>query len=317
MGTVEKAGRVWYRATGKNKGGWLVNTVPLDEQSCLYSQRHCRQDMHTTAPHTAPGGITTVDDASALDLWLVPYREIDDPVLLQELGQLLSAEERQRGARFLHAEDRHRFLLTRASVRTVLSRYAPVAPQDWTFTANAHGRPAIATSHPHAADLCFNLSHTRGLIVLGVCRDRELGVDVENLRERLPSPGIAERFFSPQESAALAALPEPLRHERFFAYWTLKEAYIKARGRGLSIPLDHFCFTFPEEGCIHLRIDAEQGDRAERWQFWQFRHAENYLLSVCAERREGAPPPLRFHRLVPTRSEEAIHLTPCAVSGGC
>jgi 4'-phosphopantetheinyl transferase len=268
----------------------------------------------TTAPITAAPATTTAMN-TVIDLWLVEYRQIDDSQLVQRLEQLLNAEEQQRRARFLHAEDRHRFLFTRATVRTVLSRYAAVEPQDWVFTANAHGRPAIANLHPQAAGLCFNLSHTRGLIVLGVCRDRELGVDVENIRERTPTPGIAERFFAPQESAALASLPEERRHERFFAYWTLKEAYIKARGRGMSIPLDRFCFTFAEESSIHLHIDADQNDNAERWQFWQFRPSDEFLLSVCAERPDALPPSLRFHRLVPTVSEEVLHIAPCAASG--
>ncbi len=270
--------------------------------------------MLPLSPETTHHIATKPQTAATIDLWLVHYREISDINLLESLRQLLSAEERQRGARFLHAEDRHRFLLTRSLVRTTLSRYAPVAPQDWIFTANEHGRPAIANTHPQAAGLCFNLSHTRGLIILGVCRDRELGVDVENIRERTPTPGIAERFFAPQESAALASLPEERRHERFFAYWTLKESYIKARGRGMSIPLDRFCFTFAEESSIHLHIDADQNDNTERWQFWQFRPSDEFLLSICAERRDALPPSLRFHRLVPTVSEEVLHVALCAAS---
>lgn len=294
----------------------MVRTSGEGEKTCLWHQEsehtpqtRRRQIMNHTTPPDTTG---TAHDSTIIDLWLVHYREIDDPNLLQSLRQLLSAEERQRGARFLHAEDRHRFLLTRSLVRTALSRYAPVAPQDWIFTANEHGRPAIANTHPQAAGLCFNLSHTRGLIVLGVCRDREMGVDVENMRERIPSSGIAERFFAPQESAALANLPEELRHERFFTYWTLKEAYIKARGRGMSIPLDRFFFTFPANDSIHLHIDADQDDTAERWQCWQFRHDNTYLLSICAERREALSPALRFHRLVPTVSEEELSLAPCS-----
>ena len=271
--------------------------------------------MQSLSPPESTHLITTMQqEAPVIGLWLVHYREIDDTSLVASLRQQLSTEEQQRGARFLNAEDRHRFLLTRATVRTVLSRYAPVRPQDWSFTANEHGRPAIANRHPQAAGLCFNLSHTRGLIVLGVCRNLELGVDVENMRERTPSPGIAERFFAPQESATLARLPQEMRHERFFAYWTLKEAYIKARGRGMSIPLNCFNFTFPQQHTIHLHIDADQDDNAERWQFWQFRYNETYLMSICAELRDGIIPTLRCHRLVPTVGTELMQLSPCATT---
>lgn len=294
----------------KKTGQWR-SPSPLDEGMTQAAQRYGQGSMnHSTLAHA----IGTADETAVIDLWLVHYREISDPALLDSLRQLLSAEDRQRGARFLHAEDRHRFLLTRSLVRTTLSRYAAVAPQDWIFTANEHGRPAIANTHPQVASLCFNLSHTRGLIVLGVCRGRELGVDVENMRERTPSPGIAERFFAPQEIAALANLPEAQRHERFFAYWTLKESYIKARGRGMSIPLDRFSFTFPQQDAIHLHIDADQEDRAARWHFWQFRHGDAYLLSVCTERRDTTLPSLRFHRTVPTVYVEECSLAPCAMT---
>lgn len=253
--------------------------------------------------------------STLIDLWLVHYKAIVDAELLGALQCLLNSEERQRQQRFHFDDDRKRFLLTRATVRTVLSRYAPVAPQDWIFSANSFGRPAIANAHPQAPDLDFNLSHTSGLIVLGVCRGRKLGVDVENIRTRKPSPGIAERFFAPEESTALANLAEELRSERFFAYWTLKEAYIKARGRGLSIPLDRFRFFFPSPDRIHFSIDADLEDDADRWRLWQFCH-DDYLLAVCTEHRDLEAPNITCRRLVPTVAEEAIHIPLYAASAG-
>lgn len=109
--------------------------------------------------------------------------------------------------------------------------------------------------------------------------------------------------------------PRGQRHKCYFAYWTLKEAYIKAHGRGMSIPLNCFSFTFPQQNTIHLHIDADQDNNAERWQFWQFRHEDSYLLSICAERWNALPPALRFHRMVPTVSEEVLRNAPCATSG--
>ncbi|UXY16201.1 4'-phosphopantetheinyl transferase superfamily protein [Chitiniphilus purpureus] len=242
--------------------------------------------------------------APGIDLWLTFYQELTDPRLLDELRGLLSEAERQQAARFHFADDRKRYLATRALVRTVLSRYAPVAPTDWVFTANAYGRPQIDPCHGEAAGLHFNLSHTQGLIVLGVARHGALGVDVEHLHARQVSPGLGERFFSPAEAAALAAVPPAQRQARFFEYWTFKEAYIKARGMGLSIPLDRFGFDYPHEHAVQLTIDPALGDDAQRWQFWQFRPTPDHLLAICTERPPTPLPTPTLRRVVPTLADE-------------
>lgn len=239
-------------------------------------------------------------DAGHIDIWLVFYQHIADPALLAALLALLNEAERAQQLRFHFADDRLRYLATRALVRTVLSRYAPLAPADWIFTPNAYGRPAIANEHAQARTLSFNLSHTRGLIALAVTRERVLGVDVENLTTRQVSDGIAEHFFSPVEVAELATVPPERRQDRFFEYWTFKESYIKARGMGLSIPLDRFSFHFPDERQVRLSVEADLGDDAERWHFWQFRPAPGYLLALCAERLDGDLPQLNVRSAIPT-----------------
>ncbi|HEX8611515.1 MAG TPA: 4'-phosphopantetheinyl transferase superfamily protein [Telluria sp.] len=247
--------------------------------------------------------------AGHIDIWLVFYQQITDPALLSSLLALLNEPERAQQLRFHFADDRLRYLATRALVRTVLSRYAPLAPVDWAFTPNEYGRPGIANDHAQARSLSFNLSHTRGLIAMAVTRDRTLGVDVENLTTRQVSGGIAEHFFSPAEVAELATVPEDRRQDRFFEYWTFKEAYIKARGMGLSIPLDRFSFHFPDERQVRLSIEPDLGDDAERWRFWQFRPGPGYLLALCAERLDGAEPLLTVRTVVPTVSDAAFDWT--------
>ncbi|RSZ60428.1 4'-phosphopantetheinyl transferase superfamily protein [Massilia atriviolacea] len=251
----------------------------------------------------APAGASLPLDAGHIDLWLVFYQQIAEPALLSSLLTLLNEAERTQQLRFHFADDRLRYLATRALVRTVLSRYAPLAPADWTFTPNDYGRPAIANAHPQARTLSFNLSHTRGLIAMAVTRDRVLGVDVENLTTRQVSGGIAEHFFSPTEVAELATVPQERRQDRFFEYWTFKEAYIKARGMGLSIPLDRFSFHFPDERQVGLRIEADLGDDAARWRFWQFQPTPDYLLALCAERLDGTEPLLTVRSAIPTVSD--------------
>ncbi len=243
-----------------------------------------------------------------IDIWLAFYHEIVDARLLSNLLTLLSDAERHQEKRFYFADDRKRYLLTRAMVRTVLSHYAMVAPANWVFSESAYGRPEIANRHDEAVGLSFNVSHTYGLIALGVSRNRALGIDVENLLARQVSIGIADRFFSPIEVTELASVPCEHRQDRFFEYWTFKESYIKARGMGLSIPLDRFSFHYPHEYAVRIAIDPELGDNESRWCFWQFRPASEYLLAICAERLDGEAPVLTVRKTVPTIADEVLEV---------
>jgi 4'-phosphopantetheinyl transferase len=242
-----------------------------------------------------------------IHLWLAHYQELDDLQLHATLRALLNDAERAQETRFHFADDRLRYLITRAMVRTVLSRYADVAAADWEFTLNAYGRPEIAQRHG-VHGLHFNLSHTRGLIAMGVTRKRALGVDVENVAERQPSIGIANHFFSAAEVAALESLPEQCRGARFFEYWTFKESYIKARGMGLSLPLDRFSVHFHGEQAVSITADAEIDDDPQRWGFWQCRPTPQFLLAVCAESRGGPPPRLTVRQVVPTVGESDVEI---------
>src|SRR5579872_2711510 len=179
-------------------------------------------------------------------LWFVFCREIQDEALLARYRTLLSEVERQQERRFYFPQDRHRYLLTRALVRTVLSRYLPVLPQDWQFAADEHGRPHIVNSVPGVDDLSFNISHTREIVMLGVTKRSALGVDVEGANADTATVALADRYFSVAEAASLRALPQAAQSERFFDYWTLKESYIKARGLGLALPLQGFGFRSEE-----------------------------------------------------------------------
>jgi 4'-phosphopantetheinyl transferase len=240
--------------------------------------------------------------AHDIDVWLTYYHAIVDPQLLANLHALLDDAERARQQHFFFDEDRLRYLVTRAMVRSVLSRYAAVDPAAWTFSENPWGRPEIAARH-NLPGLHFNLSHTHGLIALAVSTHGALGVDVENVAVREPSFGIANRYFSPAEVAALAALPQAQRKDRFFEYWTLKESYIKARGMGLSLPLDRFSFHFPAAHEVRLAIDDDLGDDAAAWQFWQCRPRPDYLLALCAQRRQGT---VTVRTIVPTLADAEV-----------
>jgi 4'-phosphopantetheinyl transferase len=252
-----------------------------------------------------------------IDVWLTFYDEIVDESLLAQLRQLLTDAEREQEQRFYFADDRKRHLITRALVRTVLSRYESVAPADWMFADNRYGRPQIANFGESGCDLCFNVSHTRGLIALGVTRGAALGIDVENIQAR-PAIEVANRFFSPTETDQLGRLAPERQANRFWEYWTFKESYIKARGMGLFLALNKFSFEFPDERGVRLTIDPELDDEAGRWRLWQFRPRPEYLLALCAERSAPEAPRITIRTIVPSVMEEVLDLgaSRAAESGG-
>jgi 4'-phosphopantetheinyl transferase len=134
-----------------------------------------------------------------------------------------------------------------------------------------------------------------------------VGVDVENIeRLDLATREVASRFFSPREFAAWCAAGPQERPARFFHYWTLKEAYIKARGMGLTIPLESFSFAFAQERGIELSIDAQLGDSPACWQFWLLRPTPRHAAALCTRRSAALQDPPRTMKTVPLVSEEAF-----------
>ena len=239
-----------------------------------------------------------------IHVWLAFYEDITDERLRSAYRELLNAAEKEQETRFYFARDRRRYLTTRALARTALSRYVSIDPREWVFSTNAYGRPEIVNEQARDVGLSFNISHTRGLIVLGVTMRRALGVDVENVRAREAPIDVADRFFAPQEVAALAAAPPQQQQFRFFEYWTFKESYIKARGMGLSLPLDKFSFHYPNDHAVEISIRPELADDSARWQFWQFRPRPEYLVAICAERVGAQSTGLVVRQVVPMLSEK-------------
>ena len=255
--------------------------------------------------------MTHVDlDPNIIHLCVTPFTDLTDPALLRQYETLLSDEERERRGGYLFEIDQRRYLVARALLRTVLSRYAPIEPRDWVFAANEYGRPAIAQPIGQTARLRFNISHTRRLILLGVTADRQLGVDIEDWHARQAPLAIADHFFALQEVRDLRALPHVEQHRRFFEYWTLKESYIKARGKGLAIPLDRFSFRFPSPTSISLAVNPDLNDQARCWRFWQFEPMPGSVAAVCAERPGTGVPRLLLKQIIPLVEESDIEHHP-------
>ncbi len=204
---------------------------------------------------------------------------ITDPALLAGYEALLTTEEAERRDRFHFPRDRHQFLVARALVRTTLTRYYPeIRPADWRFAANDYGRPYIVGAGAGLFD--FNLSHTKERMVLAVCRSASPGVDIERTDAPDGFLDIASRFFAASEVGDLNLLPAAEQEGRFFALWTMKEAYIKARGMGLSIALEDFAITFgPERPSIEFADGL--ADDPRRWQLFALDGGKGYALSLA------------------------------------
>lgn len=191
-----------------------------------------------------------------IHLWFIkPQELLSEPDLLTQYSDLLTPEELVKQQRYKFANDRHDALVTRAFVRDLLSYYADIKPQDWLFEKGSKGKPEIVNA---PLPLRFNLSHTKNLIVCAVTLTNDIGCDVENTARSNDVTSIAKRYFSKQETDELFTLAQSEQRSRFFDYWTLKEAYIKAWGLGLSIPLADFSFHINDH--INEHTNEHTGD---------------------------------------------------------
>ena len=212
--------------------------------------------------------------------------ELDLPVAaVAALDALLSGDERDRAARFHFERDRRRFTVARGGLRALLGAYLGAPAAAIAFDYGSHGKPRLAGALT-AGDLRFNVSHSAGVALYAVARGREVGVDVEGHREDFATAEIAERFFSPAERQALAALPPDRRCEAFFACWARKEAYIKARGLGLSLALDAFDVSLaPGEPAALLATRDDPAER-DRWSVRALDPGPGLAGAIAAERRD-------------------------------
>jgi 4'-phosphopantetheinyl transferase len=226
--------------------------------------------------------------AADVHVWLLAAPEDADDARTERALALLDPGERARAGRLRDRHDARRYVFAHALARTTLTWYAPdVPPARWRFGVGEHGRPEIADG---ASPLRFNLSHTAGLVACAVARGRDVGVDVEHLFPPRWSDEtcleIAAAEFAPAEAAALAAAPPAERRARFFELWTLKEAYVKARGLGLALPLRGFSFDSraPE---IRVRCGPGIDDAPDGWRFERLRPTPRHALALAARRAPG------------------------------
>jgi len=198
------------------------------------------------------------------------------PATVKWLGSHLSADESQRAARFRFHEDRKRFIISHGCLRDILSRYLNCPPGQLIFSTNDYGRPYLKSY-----ELEFNLSHSGDFALLAITRDRKVGVDLERFRPEMEFESIARRFFSPNEVSELLALPLEQREAAFFNCWTRKEAYIKAHGLGLSLPLDSFDVSLGEPAL--LRATRPDSQETSTWNLLSLEVDPGYAGALAVE----------------------------------
>jgi len=253
-----------------------------------------------------------IDDRQ-VDVWYVHLEKIADARLLDKYRLLLPAEEAQRERRFLAEKARVQHLVGRALLRTTLSLYGTRHPTDWVFSYNAHGKPSGAGDFEPR--LQFNLSHTDGLVVCAFARSQEIGIDVERADRRPEALALAQRFFAPAEAALVAQSSPEEQQARFLQFWTLKESFIKARGTGLSMPLDQFAFSVEPGRRAAISFSVPCGEDPRDWQFAQFHFGSQYRGALAVRQPETDPISIRVWETVPLLwQSEAKWLPACAAS---
>jgi len=194
--------------------------------------------------------------------------------------RVLSPDELARASRYHFSRDRQRFVATRALLRTILASYLARDANGLSFCYSKKEKPSLGPAHVESG-VNFNVSHSGGIALLAFARRREIGVDVEQVRPDSDLKAIARRFFSAHEQNELDALPTEEKAEAFFRCWTRKEAYIKATGDGLSLPLSQFDVSLAPGETSALLATRPDGSEAGRWLLREVPSGVGYIAALC------------------------------------
>ena len=245
---------------------------------------------HTVSPAPPPPPVPTVWspaprrlpglDAAGVHVWRIALAVPDAEQA--ERAAMLAPDERARAARFHFERDRRRWTAARGAVRAVLAGYAGAPAASLIFRVGPHGKPALDGPAARAA-LDFNVSHSGDLALCAVTRARAVGVDVEAVRPEFATDEVARRFFAPGEVVALEALAPDERVEAFFACWTRKEAYIKARGSGIALGLDRFEVALAPGRPAALLATRDEPAAAARWRLVALAPGEGYVGALATD----------------------------------
>ena len=224
-----------------------------------------------------PDDLTLGDDE--VHIWRVTLDLPDAAV--QTFRQLLSSDETVRADRYHFERDRRHFTVARGVLRSLLGRYLSLAPAELSFQYSNYGKPDVVLKSP--SELKFNLAHSGGIALYAFTKVADVGVDVEFIRPEFTGDEIARRYFSECEVSALQTLGDVQRHQAFFDCWTRKEAFIKAKGMGLSLGLDQFDVTLtPHEEPALLCTRWDEAE-ASRWSIRAIEVGENYKGAIAVQ----------------------------------
>jgi 4'-phosphopantetheinyl transferase len=202
---------------------------------------------------------------------------------ISSLERTLSGDELDRAERYRFAVDRRRFVAARGLLRLILGRYLGTPPEALSFRYGLYGKPSLAVA-PGGTGLQFSVSHSSGLVLYAVARARQVGIDVERIRPLPEAQTLVEQYFSAAEQAAFHALPREQQLPAFFRCWTRKEAFIKAKGQGLSLALDGFDVSIaPGEPARLLRVDGDPRE-ASCWSLHELLPGRGYMAALAVER---------------------------------
>ena len=223
----------------------------------------------------------TFPSLSEIPIWILSQTPHEED--LSWLETLLSIDEIQRANRYRFLKDRNQFVTSRGFLRLLAAAYLEQNPRAIQFLYSQKGKPELLTV-PAGLDLRFNVAHSGSVVLLAFAHGRRIGIDVEEVRNDFDTIEIAKRFFSSSEQAALASLPASQRHNSFFQCWTRKEAYIKATGDGLSLPLHQFDVTLTPHQPAQLIGTRPDPAEAEHWQMYDLDVAAGYPAALVVER---------------------------------
>ena len=220
---------------------------------------------------------------STIHVWLISLTQPGD--MYKSLTGLLSSSEQERAARFKFDQHHQRFVVAHAALRSILSQYLKTTPLNLQFVNGVDGKPKLAEEFARS-DVRFNLSHSFDVALLAVTRGREIGIDVELVKEDYAFDDVAARFFTAQELAAFRALPVHLQRQGFFKCWTSKEAFLKAKGTGLYGKLDEVEITLSREQRVLINASVPG------WTLSELNPGNNYEAALVIE--GGAVPIERY-----------------------
>jgi len=224
---------------------------------------------------------TSVPDENEVHIWFAAISDFVSET--RRLDDLLTPEELQKADRFVRREDRNRSIVARGVLRLVLASYLKLSPHEVRFERNAHGKPALVRGQGNDS-LHFNLSHSGEVVVFAAANSCSVGIDIEQVHSDISALELAAAHFASSELSTLRSTAEADRTKAFYRCWTRKEAYLKARGEGLTFDLKKFSVTVDSSEPAALTWVADDPTAPLRWSIRDVSVPSGYIGSLAIER---------------------------------